>query len=107
MRRMLQGVLVFILATAGLKAEQRIIVRVLGGPVVVNTTCLLLGCDVVRGLGDPLSQLFVLSIPDTLNVGRFVSTLLSFTGIVHAEVDTKAAIADTRPAIPADLADNQ
>src|SRR6266850_1251814 len=57
---------VLVLGTANAAADTRIIVRNTLGGFVMNTTCLLLGCKVQRGLGDPNSQLFLITVPPAL-----------------------------------------
>jgi hypothetical protein len=67
----------------------------------------LLGCNVVRGLDDPLGQVFLVTISDTTNLTTFVTQLLSLPGILNAEVDRLASISEERPPIPAALYDSQ
>ena len=104
--RVLKCMLVCIFAAGTVHAEQRIIVRALGS-TTVNGACLLLGCNVVRSLDDPLSQVFLVSIADGLNLTGFLSQLLSFPGILHVEPDRIATVAESRPPIPWALSDSQ
>jgi len=55
---------------------------------------------VLGGLGDPLGQLFLISVPDTLDLNRLIQTLLSVTGIVDAEVDQFLTIFPALPSLP-------
>jgi subtilisin family serine protease len=69
------------------QAQTRLIVRDSLGLPGINLTCLLLGCNVVRGLGDPQGQLFLITLPSFLNP---VTTLLQLKldlGILDVEID--------------------
>jgi subtilisin family serine protease len=95
------------LAAGSIQAEQRVIVRALGGQTLLNSVCVLLGCNVVRGLDDPLSQTFLVTIGDTLNLNTFISQLSNLLGIVNVEPDRLGTVLDSRPPIPPGLYDNQ
>src|SRR5271165_1895594 len=49
------------------QAQTRLIVRDSLGLPGINLTCLLTGCKVVTGLGDPNGQLFLVTLPSALN----------------------------------------
>jgi hypothetical protein len=49
------------------QAQTRLIVRDSLGLPGINLTCLLTGCKVVTGLGDPNGQLFLVTFPAILN----------------------------------------
>ena len=49
------------------EAQTRLIVRDSLGLPGINLTCLLTGCQVVTGLGDPNGQLFLVTFPAFLN----------------------------------------
>ena len=49
------------------QAQTRLIVRDSLGLPGINLTCLLTGCQVVTGLGDPNGQLFLVTFPPFLN----------------------------------------
>jgi subtilisin family serine protease len=69
------------------EAQTRLVVRDSLGLSGLNLTCLLLGCNVVRGLGDPQGQLFLVTFPSILNP---VTSLLKINlqlGIVDVEID--------------------
>jgi len=71
-------------------AEQRIIVRtggLLSGLTVVQTACTLLGCKVLYGLDGTLGKLFLVSVPDTLDVSIVFKLLTLQLGIVAVEYD--------------------
>lgn len=80
------------LAPAQAAASQRLIVRtapLLGvtGDVVIGLVCRLVGCKVEYGLDGAIGKVFLVSIPDVLDL-RFALTLLrSLTGIEAVEVD--------------------
>ena len=54
-------------AQAQAPAPTRLIVRDSLGLPGINFTCVVLGCNVVRGLGDPQGQLFLITFPPILN----------------------------------------
>lgn len=106
MKRVFPMLLIGSLLLAGsAAAEQRAIVRVLGGQVVLSATCAQLGCSLSRGLGDPLGQLFLVSIPDTASMLSLLRSLLAVPGILDAEVDGLVQVSQNRPAIPPALDD--
>jgi subtilisin family serine protease len=107
MKRVLICVLACILSAGPVFAEQRIIVRALGGLPVLNTVCLLLGCQVDGGLEDPLGQVFLLRIADSLNLGTFLARLSGIVGIVNVEPDSLGTVLESRPPIPSHLYDSQ
>jgi subtilisin family serine protease len=68
-------------------AQTRLIVRDSLGLPGINLTCLLLGCNVVRGLGDPQGQLFLITFPPLLNPVTSLLQLKLDLGIVDVEID--------------------
>lgn len=85
-------------------AQSRVIVRDSLGLTGLQTTCLLLGCQVQWGLGDPNGQVFLVTIPSTSNVGFFLNSLALQTGIVDAEIDLKLHTGQSG-SVPAALTD--
>jgi len=69
------------------QAQTRLIVQDSLGLPGINLTCLLLGCNVVEGLGDPNGQLFVVTLPPFLNPVTSILKLTLQTGIVSVEID--------------------
>ena len=70
------------------EAQARLIVRDSLGLPGLNLTCLLLGCKVVSGLGDPQGQLFVVTFPSILNsVTALLKLNVNLIGIVDVEID--------------------
>jgi subtilisin family serine protease len=69
------------------QAQTRLIVRDSLGLPGLNLTCLLTGCKVVTGLGDPNGQLFLVTFPAILNPVTSLLRLSLETGIVDVEVD--------------------
>jgi hypothetical protein len=106
MRRLVQLIVFFALFAGPAQATQRLIVRVTLGQTLLNTTCLLLGCNVIEGLGDPSGQVFLVGVPDGVNLPSFIQTLLSITGVVDAEVDAAVSLLQSTPPIPQSLYDN-
>ncbi len=80
-------VLITTLLAPAAQAQTRLIVRDSLGLSGLNATCLLLGCTVNYGLGDPQGQLFLVTIP----AGSLLSPLkLSLQlGVVDVEIDQK------------------
>jgi subtilisin family serine protease len=98
---------VLILGTANAVADTRIIVRNTLGSFAMNTTCLLLGCKVQRGLGDPNSQLFLVTVPSILNPVTFLLKLVLQPGIAGVEIDQKSTVsAADAGSVPPALTDN-
>lgn len=69
------------------QAQTRLIVRDSLGLPGVNLTCLLLGCHVVQGLGDPQGQLFLITFPAILNPVTDLLHLQLNLGILDVELD--------------------
>src|SRR5277367_5557784 len=82
--------LVLLLVTAcapAAQAQTRLIVRDSLGLPALNLTCLLTGCKVVGGLGDPNGQLFLVTFPAILNPVTELLKLNLELGILDVEVD--------------------
>jgi subtilisin family serine protease len=77
------------------QAQTRLIVRDSLGLPGINLTCLLTGCKVVTGLGDPNGQLFLVTLPAVLNPVTGLLKLNLQTGILSVEIDQTVA---TQPA---------
>ena len=69
------------------EAQTRLIVRDSLGLPGINLTCLLAGCRVVTGLGDPNGQLFLVTLPALLNPITSLLQLNLQTGILDVEID--------------------
>ncbi len=69
------------------QAQTRLVVRDSLGLSGINLTCLLLGCNVVRGLGDPQGQLFLVTFPSILDPVTCLLRLNLQLGIVDVEID--------------------
>jgi subtilisin family serine protease len=84
------------------EAQTRLIVRDSLGLPGINLSCLLAGCNVVTGLGDPNGQLFLVTFPAILDPVTGLLRLNLQTGILSAEIDqlvnTQQAYADSTPA---------
>src|SRR5215831_1760364 len=80
------------------QAQTRVIVRDSLGLPGINLTCLLTGCHVITGLGDPDGQLFLVTLPAALDPVTSLLRLSLQTGILSVEIDqvvnTQAAVAD-------------
>jgi len=97
------GLLLFLipLCAPPAQAQARLVVRDSLGLSGINLTCPLLGCNLVRGLGDPQGQLFLVTFPSILNPVTALLKLNLQLGIVDAEIDqvanTQAAYAGPAP----------
>jgi subtilisin family serine protease len=80
-------VLVAVTSAPAAQAQTRLIVQDSLGLPGINLTCLLLGCNVVRGLGDPQGQLFLITFPPLLNPITALLRLQLDLGIVDVEID--------------------
>jgi subtilisin family serine protease len=69
------------------QAQTRVVVRDSLGLPGLNLSCALLGCNVVRGLGDPQGQLFLVTFPQLLNPVTSILNLNLQLGVVSIEVD--------------------
>lgn len=83
------------------QAQTRVIVRDSLGLPGINLTCLLTGCNVVTGLGDPDGQLFLVTFPAVLDPVTSLLKLSLSVGIVSVEIDqvvnTQQAYAGSTP----------
>lgn len=80
--------------SAQAQSQTRLIVRDSLGLPGINLTCVLLGCNVVRGLGDPQGQLFVLTFPPILSPVTAILKLNLQLGIVDVEIDQTVTSSD-------------
>jgi subtilisin family serine protease len=69
------------------QTQTRLIVRDSLGLPGLNLTCVLLGCNVVRGLGDPQGQLFLITLPPVISPITAILQLNLQLGIVDVELD--------------------
>ena len=79
------GVLATLLYAAPARADNNIIIRTTLTQSVLQTVCIPTLCTVVRPLGDPLAQVFLITSP--LNVSGLLGLVGNPLGIVDAEVD--------------------
>jgi thermitase len=105
MRRLIQLVIFCTLLGTSADATQRVIVRDTLGQAALNLTCGLLGCNVIEGLGDPAGQVFLIGVPDTINLPAFLQTLLSVNGVADVEIDQLLSLLQSTPPIPPSLYD--
>jgi subtilisin family serine protease len=69
------------------QTETRLVVRDSLGLPGINLTCLLVGCNVAHGLGDPGGQLFLVTFPPILDPITSLLKLSLQTGILDVEID--------------------
>lgn len=90
------------------QAQTRLVVRDSLGLPGLNLTCLLTGCHVVTGLGDPDGQLFLVTFPAILDPVTGLLKLNLQTGILSVEIDqqvnTQQAYASGTPSYLTDHA---
>ena len=79
----------------------RVVVRHSRGLSGINLTCSLLGCQVVRGIGDPGGQLFVVQSSGLLSSALFLAQLTAADGVLNAEID-QTVNTPTGPMAPMD-----
>ena len=84
-----------LLGGGGLLATNRYIVRDTKGLLGLNLTCLLFGCKVLEGIGDPDGQLFVVTTSSLLSPVVVITQLLSGGGITNVEQDQAVATQGT------------
>jgi len=88
-------------------AQTRFIVRTTLGLPGLQSTCLILGCTVKYGLGDPQSQVFLVTTSSLIDPGSFLTSIRLRLGIVDAELDLLGkTLQATASGIPAALYDN-
>jgi subtilisin family serine protease len=90
-------------------AETRVIVRVDAGLTAIQQICTVLRCFVSRGLDGSSGQVFLVSVPDTVDPNAFLLSLRLQPGVSTAELDTLLRIPQDAVlnALPAGLSDNK
>jgi subtilisin family serine protease len=102
MKRILLAVLLCAFTATPAEAAIRLIVRVQGGALVLQTACLLLGCSVQYPLGDDQGQLFLVAVPLNLTA----NLLLNVPGVLDIEIDSVGETTGaTQSGVPAALYD--
>lgn len=87
-------------------AQTRYVVRDILGINALKTTCSLLNCSVLGGLGDPNNQVFVIRTNKVVDPLAFLAKLLVQLGVVHAEIDQVGGVLGaTAGNIPPELYD--
>lgn len=101
-------VVMMLLSVAPANAQtQRLIVRDKLGLKGLQSSCLLLGCNVVGSLGDPLGQVFLVTVPNLLNLNKVLALLPLQIGILDVEVDqVLGLVGPTLGGIPQQLDDS-
>jgi subtilisin family serine protease len=101
--------LVTFVAAPAAQAQTRLVVRDSLGLPGINLVCVLSGCQVLQGLGDPQGQLFVVTFPSILDpVTALLRLQIGVLGLVSVEIDqtvnTQAASAGPPPSYLTDEA---
>jgi subtilisin family serine protease len=89
-----------------LHASNRYIVRVNGGLPGARSVCVLVGCNVAERLDGPLGQVFLVTNSSAVPATTFLATILRQIGVVDAELDLVASLADTGYTAPPALFDS-
>lgn len=89
-----------------LQASDRYIVRVNGGLPIAQLDCVLVGCDVAETLDGSLGQVFLVTNSGAVSATTFLTTILRQVGVVDAEEDLVASLADTGYTAPPALFDS-
>jgi subtilisin family serine protease len=77
-----------LVAAPAAHAQTRLVVRDSLGLPGINLVCVLAGCQVVQGLGDPQGQLFVVTFPAILDpVTALLRLQIGVLGLVSVEID--------------------
>src|SRR5215510_4698955 len=107
--RLLLVVCLSILFVQPANADTRIIVRVDTGLTAIQQICTVLGCSVSRGLDGSFGQVFLVSVPDTVNPDLFLQILQRQPGVSTAELDVLVRIPQdpVSNGLPAGLWDNK
>jgi subtilisin family serine protease len=107
--RVIAVLLLFVaLVATPANADTRLVVRDSLGLGGLRLTCLLLGCQVQYGLGDPQGQLFLVTLPSVLNPVTSMLRLSLQAGIVSVELDqtVRTSAASVAGPVPSYLTDN-
>jgi subtilisin family serine protease len=103
-------ILLLVCYTNPARADQRLIVRSTGGLGVVQRLCRIINCSVVDAIGDPLSQLFTVTVDDGVQLTNLLNGVL--TGLLNGlgitvEVDQLLGVINPASALaPASVAGN-
>jgi subtilisin family serine protease len=104
--RWVLGVILFAVAVLPARAQTSIIVRDSLGAEGINAVCRLLNCTVTANLGDPQSQVFLITSNLPLNPSLLLTVLLNQAGVVDAEIDQQLQlIEETAGPVPESLLD--
>src|SRR5712691_6822102 len=87
-------------------AGTRVIVRVIGGPALIQSICVAVGCSVNYGLGDPSGQVFLVTTTGSVLPNTFLSTIKVQAGVLTAEIDLTGRVSDSGPSAPSALFDD-
>src|ERR1700733_10565735 len=105
-RSMFALLLLDTLGAISARADSRYIVRVNGGLPIVGLVCQLLGCNVAETLDGSLGNVYLVTASSTVAPATFLTMLLGQLGVVDAEQDLLASVADSSYSVPAALLDS-
>jgi subtilisin family serine protease len=95
MRLLAKAVVVCVLLVGSLSADQRFIVRVVGGLPPLNEACSALGCSVTENLEAPDDQLFLITTPDGPVSASIVRQLSGVHGVADIEPDLSISMMES------------
>jgi subtilisin family serine protease len=105
-RFLLSLVLAVGLGTTQAQAAGRLIVHLAGGLSLLQADCLVAGCSVSESIDGSLGQVFLVTVPDFLDVSTVQGVLATLSGVVNVEPDLLAQTADSGYTVPPALTDN-
>jgi hypothetical protein len=104
--RLLAGVLLWAgLLALPAAAEGRFIVRVPAGRFVLQTLCAAIGCNVAETIDGATGRLFLVTVPNVLNVDIVLGVLNSSAAVVGIEPDLLANTEGSTYRVPSALSD--
>lgn len=86
-------------------ADSRLIVRVPAGRLVLQTLCLTVGCNVAQTIDGATGQLFLVTVPNLLNVDAVTQLLSNSAAVTGIEPDLLAHTEGSAYKIPSALSD--
>src|SRR6185437_11465997 len=86
-------------------ADSRLIVRVPVGRLVLQTLCLTAGCNVAQTIDGATGQLFLVTVPNLLNIDAVVRLLGNSVAVTGIEPDLLAHTNGSTYRVPSALTD--
>jgi subtilisin family serine protease len=96
--------LIFAFWAAPVQGAGRLIIRVAGGLPVAQTVCLIAGCRIVENIDGSPGQLFLATTSG--DPAPILTTVLRLIGVIDAELDLVANVAESGTTVPPALYDS-